>query len=86
MLLLRAIQDFSVSIPNRDFSEFKLQLLTILQHLVGVSIPNRDFSEFKLSVLFCPSVSAQFQSLIGILVSLNLSDLFPNNLAFGFNP
>ena len=39
---------YIVSIPNRDFDEFKLSEAVFGERKTNVSIPNRDFDEFKL--------------------------------------
>ena len=56
-----------VSIPQRDFREFRVEEFLENQSVMFVSIPQRDFREFRASRKTVHLIVHQFQSLKGIL-------------------
>ncbi len=75
----------TVSIPNRDFDKFQLYP-TSQNSKKLVSIPNRDFDKFQLGlgIGYLGRNLCLFQSLIGILISFNVTAMVAAAIALTF--
>ena len=85
-LLVMDRKYLGVSIPNRDFGGFQLNICSIILPPGFVSIPNRDFGGFQQVIEFFLNPKLKFQSLIGILVDFNFVLNHFDKPLVSFNP